>query len=318
MDLRQIQYFVALFEENSITKAAKRLHVVQPAVSMQIRRLETDYGVTLFERTPHGVYPNAMARALYPLCREALLNADRIRVMLRESSGQFVGELVVGVPPSLAMGCLAPILVAFHEENPGLRIRVQEGYSANLLEWLIQGEVDFAIVNFVDGEKRLQYRNVVTEELVAVIGRDSEWPSDTIRGTDISGFKLVMPSPRNSLRMMVDAHFSQAGIEPTVAMEIDSLTAVCNIIQHPGWATILPFSAVPKGRYLGTPRILRMIDPSITRNLSIAYQPQREPSAAAQLLINHLGTSLRTLLAASAMTEFHEQDRTTLTAPSNR
>jgi DNA-binding transcriptional LysR family regulator len=302
MDLRQIQYFVALFEENSITKAAKRLHVVQPAVSMQIRRLETDYGVTLFDRTPQGVYPNAMARALYPLCREALLNADRIRVMLRESSGQFVGELVVGVPPSLALGCLAPILVAFHEDNPGLQIRVREGYSANLLEWLIQGEVDFAMVNFVDGEKRLQYHNVITEELVAVIGKDSEWPGDTIRGADLSGFKLVMPSPRNSLRMMIDTHFSQAGVELNIAMEIDSLTAACNVVQHPGWATILPFSAVPTGRYLDPPRILRLIDPSVTRNLTIAYQPQREPSAAAQLLINHLSASLRTLLAASTLT----------------
>src|ERR1700761_954477 len=123
MDLRQIQYFVALFEENSITKAAKRLHVVQPAVSIQIRRLETDYGVPLFSRTPHGVYPNATARALYPLCRETLRNVDRLRVMLRELSGQVVGELVVGVPPSLALGCLAQVLVDFHGENPGLQVR---------------------------------------------------------------------------------------------------------------------------------------------------------------------------------------------------
>lgn len=301
MDLRQIQYFIALFEENSITKAAKRLHVVQPAVSMQIRRLETDYGVTLFERTPHGVYPNAYARALYPLCRETLLNAERVRAMLRESSGQLVGEVVVGVPPSLALGSLARILVSFNEQNPGLQLRVREGYSANLLDWLIQGDLDFAVVNFVDGERRLQYRNFAAEELVVVVGRETEWPGDTIRGAEVSDFKLVMPSPRNSLRMMVETNFSQAGLDLDVAMEIDSLTAVCNVVQHAGWASILPFSAVPTGTNLSPPRILRLIDPSITRSLTIAYQPQREPSAAAQLLIDHITTSLRTLLAAASI-----------------
>jgi LysR family nitrogen assimilation transcriptional regulator len=305
MDLRQIQYFVALFEENSITKAAKRLHVVQPAVSMQIRRLETDYGVTLFERTSHGVYPNAFARALYPLCRETLLNAERVRALLRESSGQLVGELVVGVPPSLAIGCLAQILVAFHNEHPGLHVRVREGYSANLLDWLIQGDVDFAVVNFVDGERRLRYRKLISEELTVVIGQDTDWPGSSIQGAELSAFKLVMPSPRNSLRMMVESHFGQAGIGLDVVMEIDSLIAVCNVVQQPGWASILPFSAVPTG-VPGAPRILRLTDPAITRSLTIAFQPQREPTAAGQLFIDRLSTTLRTLLAESAL-GYHDQ-----------
>ncbi|HEY4198940.1 MAG TPA: LysR family transcriptional regulator [Devosiaceae bacterium] len=305
MDLRQIQYFVALYEENSITKAARRLHVVQPAVSMQIRRLEADYGVTLFERTSHGVYPNTFARALYPLCLETLLNAERVRAMLREASGQYSGGLTVGVPPSLAVGCLAQILVSFHNTYPGLQVRVVEGYSANLLDWLIQGDVDFAVVNFVDGDQRLQYRKLVSEELVVVIGQQTDWPGSTIRGADLAAFKLVMPSPRHSVRTMAEAHFGQAGVSLDVVMEIDSLTAVCNVVQQPGWASILPFSAVPTG-VPGAPRILRLVDPSVTRSLTVACQPHRPPSPAGALFIEHLSTTLRTLLAASALTPIDE------------
>lgn len=299
MDLRQIQYFVALFEEKSITKAAKRLHVVQPAVSMQIRRLESDYGVTLFERTPQGVLPNAHARALYPLCRDMLLNAERLRTLLRESALTPVGELVVGVPPSLALGGLGRTLVAFHHDNPGIQLRVQEGYSANLLDWLIQGELDFAIVNYVDGERRLAYRHLATEELVVVIGADTAWAGDTIRGADLADFKLIAASPRNSLRMMIEAGFAQAGIELAGAVEVDSLVAVCNMVQEPGWASILPHSAVPASGIPAPPRVLRLIEPTITRSLTVAYQPHREPSAASELLIERLVASLRARLQAS-------------------
>ena len=101
---------------------------------------------------------------------------------------------------------------------------------------------------------------------------------------------------RNSLRMMIDTHFVQAGIDFEVAMEIDSLTAVCNIIRHEHWASILPRSAVPTRGTFGAPRILRLTDPSISRSLTVAHQPQREPSGAAQLLIEHLSRSLRNLM----------------------
>ena len=107
MDLRQIQYFVALYEEKSITKAARRLHVVQPAVSMQIRRIEADYGVTLFERTTSGVYPNQAANTVYPMCLEVLANVEKLRRTLRHGSGKIDGTINVGVPPSIAHGILA-------------------------------------------------------------------------------------------------------------------------------------------------------------------------------------------------------------------
>jgi LysR family nitrogen assimilation transcriptional regulator len=299
MDLRQIQYFVALYEEKSITKAARRLHVVQPAVSMQIRRLEADYGVKLFDRTPQGVNPNTHARALYPLCRETLLNAERLRTMLRESSHRLSGELVVGVPPSLALGCLGQTLVEFHDQNPGLQLRVHEGYSANLLDWLIQGELDFAFVNFVDGERRLTYRHLVTEELVVVMGHDTPWKTDTISGADLAHFKMITASPRNSLRLIVEAHFAQAGIELNGAIEVDSLVAICNMVQQPHWASILPRSAVPTGGVPPAPRVLRLVDPKISRSLTVAHQPQHEPSAAGELLIEFVVRSLRHQMAGT-------------------
>src|SRR5688500_532234 len=168
MDLRQMQYLVALVEEESITRAARRLHVVQPAVSMQIRRLEADYGVTLFERTPQGVYPNAIARQVYPLCIAILNQTDALRRVLREASGRLVGRLAVGIPPSVAQGVLARALLRFREQSPDVQLVVQEGYSASLVDWLVNGDLDFAVLSMIDGEKRLRYQPLATEELMVV------------------------------------------------------------------------------------------------------------------------------------------------------
>jgi DNA-binding transcriptional LysR family regulator len=85
LDLRQVQHFVAVFEEQSIAGAARRLGVVPAAVSMQLRRLETAFGVVLFERGPHGVVPKALAHDIYPRCLAVLRELDALGETLHAS-----------------------------------------------------------------------------------------------------------------------------------------------------------------------------------------------------------------------------------------
>src|SRR5688572_29288658 len=107
MDLRHVRYFVALYEEQSVTKAAARLNVVQPAVSTQVRHLEAEFGVILFERTPTGVFPTAVARSLYPICLEIQQSLADAQQLLQNAKGMITGTLTMGVPPSLAQGLLS-------------------------------------------------------------------------------------------------------------------------------------------------------------------------------------------------------------------
>jgi LysR family transcriptional regulator, nitrogen assimilation regulatory protein len=295
MDLRQIQYFMALYEEESITKAAKRLHVVQPAVSMQLRRLESDYGVILFDRTPQGISPNAIAREMYPLCREALQNAGRLRDLLRAASGKLVEDLSIGVPPTLASGVLGPLLVAFHEKNPCVRLRIREGYSANMLEWLIQGDLDLAFVIMADVDRRLHYRTLATEDLVVAIGRDTVWEPEEIEGSDLAAFKLIVPSARNSVRVMIEASFTQAGLTLHPAMEVDSLVTIFSMLRAPNWASVLPRSAVVGEGQRKHLRAVRLVKPSVQRSLTVASQSHRALSPAARLFIDQLEASLNAL-----------------------
>jgi len=288
MDLRQIQYFVALYDEKSITKAAKRLHVVQPAVSMQIRRIEVEYGAQLFERTTAGVHPNEAAAAIYPMCLEVLNKVEVIRRTLRDGSGKIVGSLSIGVPPSIAHGILAEVLAAFTEKFPDVHLAISEGYSAHLVDWLLQGDLNFAILGEFDDDRRLYSQAIVTDELVVLTSDKTPHEGDTITGEQAAALKLVLPSSKNLIRILVDSEFEKESIKVAPAMEVDSLATVFAIIRKPGWATILPSSGIGDGDLATGFRRLRLTKPMIDRTLVAAFPTLKPSSAAAQEFIRVL------------------------------
>ncbi|MGE0007574.1 MAG: LysR family transcriptional regulator [Parvibaculaceae bacterium] len=295
MDFRQIQYFVALYEERSITKAARRLHVVQPAVSMQIRRLEVDNGAVLFERSAQGVIPNAAAARLYPLCVDILERLETVKEELRNISGRLIGNLSVGVPPSVALGILPAVLTEFCAQNPDVQLTVHEGYSAHLVEWLVEGKLDVAVLSEFEEERRLRYQRLVTEELLLVTNVASEIPGPRVKCADIQDLKLVLPSPQNLTRILIDNELERAGLRLTATMEVDSLAVVFGLIRDAGWNSILPAAAVKSAVERGDLKSFHLTEPEIHRNLIAAFPGQKSLSAPAQLFVGYVEAALKSL-----------------------
>lgn len=300
VDLRQINYFVALYEEKSITKAARRLHVVQPAVSMQIRRIEEEYGVQLFERTTSGVYPNEAAGAIYPLCLDVLTRVEDVRKTLRSGSGKITGSLSIGVPPSIAHGILAEVLAGYSQKYPEVHISVSEGYSAHLVDWLLQGDLNFAILGEFEDDRRLFSQPIATEEMKVLTSTETDHNGDSITGEELARFKLVLPSSKNLIRILIAAEFEKDGIKLTPAMEIDSLSTVLATIRQPGWASILPASAINDADLATGLRSLRLVDPIIDRTLVATFPTLKPSSAAAQQFIAELRSVILRKAEASA------------------
>lgn len=301
MDLRQLQYFVALYEENSITKAARRLHVVQPAVSMQIRRLEADYDLTLFDRTPQGVYPNDTARRLYPMCIDILDRVEQARQVLRDTSGQLSGALSVGIPPSMAHGVLASVLFEFREHHPQVQLTIAEGYSAHLVEWLLQGEIEFAVLSDFGEQKRLRYEPLATEELMIITNSQTQTTDEAITGDQLGDLELIVPSAPNQIRILLDTELDRRGLRLRPSMEVDSLTTVLAMVRKPGWASILPASAIRNLAAENDMRCLRLVDPVVERKLVAAFPVQKATSIAATYFID----ALRSALTAPVMLGAH-------------
>lgn len=292
MDFRQIQYFVALYEEQSITRAARRLHVVQPAVSMQIRRIETEYGVQLFERATTGVFPNPAAEAIYPMCLEILSKAENVRRVLRDGSGKITGALRVGVPPSIAHGILADVLVEFQSRYPDVQLTISEGYSAHLVDWLLQGDLDFAVLGEFEDDRRLNGQPIATEELKVLASEAGPIAGSTIRGYELQKLKLILPSPKNLIRILIDAEFERAGLTLAPSMEVDSLSTVFAAARQPGWATILPGSAIRESDLSTGLRSLSLTEPTVRRTLVATFPTLKPASAAAQQFIRALKAGL--------------------------
>jgi LysR family nitrogen assimilation transcriptional regulator len=300
MDIRQIRYFIALYEERSITRAAKRLHVVQPAVSMQIRKLEMDYGLTLFERTTHGVIPNALAQQLYPLCQKVLGDLGVAASFLKEAKGKITGSLSIGVPPSLAHSCLADVVAEFCVQYPDVRLTVHEAYTGHLLEWLTDGLLELAVVHGLEGERRLQMMPLMTERLVVAMAAETAAGRKTITGAELLGVRMALPSGENLTRLLMDGAFLSEGLALDPTVQLDSLAAVLNLIRRPGWATIVPGTALTS-RQIG-PEIARLAldKPTISRSLVVATRPGTEMSVAGRLFVGQLELALNLATSGAA------------------
>jgi LysR family nitrogen assimilation transcriptional regulator len=220
VDIRQIQYFVALYEEGSITKAAKRMHVVQPAISQQIKRLEANADVQLFERDPHGVTPNALAHRFYHHCIGVLTELEQARAVLSQGSSHLSGKLVVGSQASFNQYVMGQTLATFHQLCPDVAILARDGYRSDLIEWLIQGELDFALLSTTRDLLNMHTRMVSREDLVVVGHCETLAARDVLKGNELSAFKLILPSRHKSLRNLIDSQFGLHGLTLQPRMEI--------------------------------------------------------------------------------------------------
>jgi DNA-binding transcriptional LysR family regulator len=146
MELRQLEYLVAVVDSGGFTRAAECLHVAQPGVSAQIRRLEAELGEELLERAPRGVRPTAAGAALLPHARAALDAVAGAREAVQELRGLVRGQVSVGVVTACPAIELTDLLAAFHRAHPGVEVTLREEGSDRLVAALHEGRLDLAVI----------------------------------------------------------------------------------------------------------------------------------------------------------------------------
>lgn len=293
MDLRQIRYFVTLFNEGSVTKAAKRLGVVQPALSMQIRKLEEEFHTQLFQRTARGVEPTAGAREFHKHCLAILAGVEGAGQALREAGTLVTGHVTLGLMPSLAAGTMAPALLAYARDYPAVRVTVIEAYSDDLLERLQAGSLDLAIVN---GGPSLPVPAIpLSMDRLALVTRveagEPRLPPQ-VTAAELGGFRLVLPSPRQGMRRLLDQRLGEAGLALQPDFEIDSLNMTLDLVSRSAYATILPELAVRKAVEAGIVHCRLITDPVIQREVVAASHRHRPPGLAVRLLVHALKAAM--------------------------
>jgi LysR family nitrogen assimilation transcriptional regulator len=240
MDLKQLDYFVHIAELGSFTRAASVLRVAQPALSRQVRALEVELRQPLFDRNGRGVTLTDAGKRLLAHGRGILQQVERARQDLEDHRGAPVGRLAIGLPPSVSRSLTGPLVANFRTRFPQATLTMVEGLSAYVLEWLVLGRVDCAVVYNVSPASSIDLLPVLEMPLFLVSARQPGQPALPALGAPITAqalaqMPLVMPSRPHSIRMLVETALAAAGLKPQVPLEIESVPTILDLVaQHPG------------------------------------------------------------------------------------
>ena len=281
MDSRQLEYFVAVAEELSFTRAAARCHIVQSALSYQIARLEREQGIALFERTSRSVRMTAAGALLLPRARAVLGELEAARSGLAELAGVITGRLRVGIVGST--GQAAPVvehaLAAFHHAHPAVEIAITDTGSRHMADQVRNGELDLAFVGLfadqVPGD--LAHRILTDESLVVAVPHGHPLtgaPADL--AALAAEIAFVEMRPESGLRAQVDAAFARAGVTRRIAFELATSAAVVRFVALGFGAAVVPRSATTAAP--DDVAVLEFADPAARHPIGLVHRSP-EPSA---------------------------------------
>ncbi|MHC3473166.1 LysR family transcriptional regulator [Streptomyces sp. 7R007] len=241
MELRQMEVVVAVAEEGGFTAAARRLHVVQSAVSGTVRALERELGAQLFQRTTHRVSLTPAGRAFLSSARTALRAAEEARTAVALAQAELRGQITVGVMQGLYAG-LAPGLAAFHREHPAVAVRLRQAPADDIPRALREGVVDLAVVALEASRLRgLAGRSLAREDMVLVAAPgDTRVPERPVTLAEAVGLPLVDFPLGWAIRTSVDRALRSAAVERTTAFEVNDVLGATDLVRHGLGVCILP------------------------------------------------------------------------------
>jgi LysR family transcriptional regulator, nitrogen assimilation regulatory protein len=282
MELKQLEYFRHVAELGSFTRAASFLSIVQPALSRQVRQLEIELGQSLFERNGRGVILTDAGSRLLEHTRGILTQIGRARQELEEQRNGDSGHITLGLPPSLGRSVTVPLVKAFNDLLPNVRLATVEGLSAYVLEWLNVGRVDCALVYNATASPSMDLQPLLDDQLFLIAPRDqtaSRRARKSITLAELGQYPLIIPSRPHAMRMSVEN--ALAGVEQKirVAYEIESIPAIIDLVHERHGFAVLTLNAVKSSNWAEDVLIKPILAPILKTPLSIATSAQRPKSS---------------------------------------
>jgi DNA-binding transcriptional LysR family regulator len=279
MDFRQIKTFLTVVDTGNITRAADILHIVQPAVSRQIKLLEEDLGTNLFERQRHGMVLTENGKLLVNYARRAVLELERARAAITGAQQGIGGLVTLGLLPSTIDTLSGPLLTALARDYPGIQLRLAMGYAGTLLNWLESGEIDAALLYGAERSPEIQCVPLIEEPLWVVWSPHIQIKaSKAFALKDLTKYPVILPSTPHGIRSLVDHACAKAKVELKIAAEANALSVQKSLALNGHGLTILPPIAVndelKSGQLQGAP----LSSPVITRTIVLAL-PTNRPTA---------------------------------------
>jgi DNA-binding transcriptional LysR family regulator len=290
MELRQLEYLVAVAEEGSFTRAAARVHVAQPGVSAQVRQLERELGQALLDRSGRQVKPTEVGAAVLPHARDALGAVESVREAVRELHGLLGGRVRVGMVAAPGAFGVADLLAGFHAAHPGVEISLLQAESAQLLRALDDGSLDLALIGVSGPAPTGVQRQVLVDDRLMAAVHDAHPLAGgrTVALRTLAREPLICVPRGTGMRTALQAGCASIGVQPRIALEAADPVVLAKLAARRLGVAILPESAA------GIDPALRMVAiarPQMRSRIELAWRPEGKMSPT--------GPAARALIAAA-------------------
>lgn len=270
MNLKQLEYFVRVAELGSFSRAAMILDVAQPALSRQVRLLETDLRCSLLKRTGRGVLLTEAGRRLFERSVGILQLVQQAREDLEGGREEPAGRVTIGLPPSLGRLLTLALVERFRDQLPKAHLVIVEGLTTHLTEWIATGRVDLALVHNPEAQPAIGIEPLLDEPLCLVgpargrprrAGLRIEAP---VAFAELARYPLVIPDHTQTIRRLVEAQAALSGLKLTIAWEVSGVPAILELVRAGyGHAVLGPGAVRASGapqafsiRPIGHPRLI--------------------------------------------------------------
>jgi LysR family carnitine catabolism transcriptional activator len=286
-ELRHIEAFLAVARCGNFTRAASELHVSQPALTVQIRQLESALGVRLFDRNNRTVGLTQPGRELVAPFERVLLDVRSIVEGAHDFAAHRRGVVTVACLPSIAAELLPRAIADLATRHHGITVRVRDVVAARVLELVKSGEVDFGLGSAARVDRELTDHPLLADRLSAFVAKAhplADKHQVTLR--EVAGYPLILTGPDSSVRELVERVLQKEQFSVTVAQEATYMTTALGMAAAGLGIAILPHAAIASAP-AGVRRV-GIRNPALTRRIAIITKAGRSLQPAAQKLVDVL------------------------------
>nr|WP_314861900.1 LysR substrate-binding domain-containing protein [uncultured Undibacterium sp.] len=297
MELRQLRYFVAIVDHGSLSRAARVLHIVQPALTQQIQQLEEELGTSLLHRSAQGMQATDAGRIFYEHALAILKQVADAKSAVNQTTDKPSGTVALGIPQS-ASGALAfPLLTAVRAAFPDIVFQLTEELTGNLTEQLASGRLNLAVL-FDDGQLgKFATKPLVEEEMMYITRTDSQFACKrkSITLEKALQVPLILPSIQHGVRPRIEQVVRDHGLRTEHVIDITSIAILKSAILADMGATILPMSPLLAEIERGEMRASPISDVTLSRTVVLCSSkniPLTNAAMAVEKLVLELSRDL--------------------------
>jgi LysR family transcriptional regulator, transcriptional activator of the cysJI operon len=277
----RIRVFRTVAQHLNFSRAAEELLLTQPAVTQQIKALEDEFGVPLFDRGGGHITLSAGGKALLPYAEKMRVISDEAVAAVAGAFGQPGGELALGASQTIGQYLLPNFVAAFRRTNPKVRITARSGNTDQVLEALVAREIHLALIEGPEQRKDVHIEPFMEDHMILVVPASHGWANHEVTVDDLKSEPLLMREFGSGSRRVVEQALSKAGVKAKdlmISMELDSTEGLLSAVEAGLGVTFVSRWAVRNQLSLGTLKVARLLGLKLSRRFSMAYPAGPEPT----------------------------------------